>query len=108
MRIWGITGTREDLIQLPSAPGGPFGEEPGPWYSRRRGEPGLPRMYAIPLGVVSTPVSAWAASGFHGVDRIVVGFLVLVAPSWALESWWKQRRRNRDDQVLPELERSPK
>jgi hypothetical protein len=106
VRFWGITGSRDELIQLPAAPGGPFGEERRPWCARRR-EPGLPKKYAIPLGLVSTPVSAWVASGFHGVDRIVVGFVILVAPSWALESWWKERRRMRDDWLLPELERSP-
>lgn len=108
MRIWRITGSKDELIQLPAALGGPFGEEPGPWYSRRRGEPGLRKAHAFLLGVVSTSVSGWAASGFHGADRIVVGFLVLVVPSWVLESWGKQRRRNREDRVLPELERNPK
>jgi len=106
VRFWGITGSRDELIQLRATLGGPFGEEPGPWYARRR-EPGLPKAYAIPLGLVSTPVSAWVASGFHGVDRIVIGFVVLVAPSWALESWWKERRRMRDDRLLPEFEQRP-
>jgi hypothetical protein len=104
--ILGHPRSRDELIRLPAAPGGPFGEQPGPWYARRR-EPGLPKAYAITLGLVSAPVSAWAASGLHGVDRIVVGFVVLVAPSWALESWWKERRRMRDDRLLPELEQGP-
>jgi hypothetical protein len=108
VRIWGITGSRDELIQLPAAPGGPFGEEGRPWYARRRGEPGLPRAYAVPVAIVSAPLSAWAASGLHGVDSIIVVFLVFFVPSWALESWWKQRRRNRDDRVLTGLERSPK
>jgi hypothetical protein len=100
-------GLRDELIQLPDAPGGPFGEERGPWY-KRRGAPGLPREYTLLLGLVITPVSAWAASGFHGLHRMVVASLVLVGPSWTLESYWKRRRRMRDDRVFPELGRSPK
>jgi hypothetical protein len=102
VRVWGIAGSQDELVQLPAAPGGPFGEERRRWHERRRG-PGIPKAYAALLGLVSTPASAWAASGFHGLDRIVIVFLVLVAPSWILESWWKRRRRKRDDRVLPEL-----
>jgi hypothetical protein len=105
MPIWSPAGSREELMRLPSAAGGPFGEDPGPWYKRR--SKGAPRGYSTLVGFVSVPLSGWAASGLHGLDRIVIGFLVLVAPSWALESWWKQRTRQREDRLLPELGRSP-
>lgn len=96
MWSWSATGSREELIQLPPAPNGPFGEDPDAWYKRRSAKPGVPRSYSIPVGLVSTPFSAWAASGLHGLDRIVVGFVVLVAPSWALESWRKKRTQQRE------------
>jgi hypothetical protein len=105
MPIWSPAGPREELIRLPPAARGPFGEDLAPWYKRR--SKGAPREYSIPVGFVSALLSTWAASGLHGLDRIVVGFLVLVAPSWALESWWKQRTRQREDRLLPELEQSP-
>ncbi len=103
MRIWKAAGSQEELIRLPAGPNGPFGEDPAPWYKRRR-TPGAPKGQVLAAGAVGAPLSSWAASGLHGPGRIAVAFLVLVAPTWALETWHKQRRRQREDRLLPQLE----
>lgn len=105
MRIWSRAKKRDELIQLPPAANGPFGEDPGPWYKRSR-KPAAPRGYSFALGTASALLSGWAASGLHGLEKYFVAFLILVAPTWALETWCKQHRRRQEDTLFAPLDES--
>lgn len=93
----------DEALRLPAAaPDGPFGEKPKPWYKLRGSE--TPKKYSTPVGIASTLIAAWAASGLHGATRILVGIAVLGLPSLALEAWWRARKRRENERLLPELD----
>jgi hypothetical protein len=73
---------------------------------QRRREPGGSKGTLFVVGVASAPLSTWAASGLHGPGRIAVAFILLIAPTWTLETWHKQRKRQREEWLIPELEQA--
>lgn len=95
-------GPEPELLNLPKLPAGPFGEEPEPWYKHRR--EGAPTPYAQPLGFVCGALGGVAtAANLHGTAKWLLVPLLLGLPSWALDSWWRARKRREGETLLADF-----
>ena len=88
-----------ELFQLPRIAGGPFGEEPEPWWRSKPG--GAPKQYTRPLAVVSGLI-ALANMGAHGTAKLLILPFAVGAPVALVDWWWRDRTRRDAEQVLPE------
>jgi hypothetical protein len=94
----------QDLVVLPPAPRGPFGEEPVAWYRRRAAR----TPFTKPASVL-TATLALLVGGVHGTASFVAAALVIALPGFLLDRWWLARRRREGERLLPQTksERSP-
>jgi hypothetical protein len=94
---------RPELLSLPSAPRGPFGEEPPPWYRRQR--EAAPSKYSRPVKIACGAV-LFTATGTH-VHGLAHWLLLAIAaglPVSALDIWWRARRRRSQEAILSDPE----
>jgi hypothetical protein len=87
-----------ELEPKPVSAADPFGVEPAPWYRGRVDAPSRQvRVVAVTTGLI-----VWAAQGqIHGFWAKMAFFALVVAvPGWALEAWWRARRRRRSEELL--------
>jgi hypothetical protein len=84
----------------PSAPADPFGEEPPSWWGRLRGrDRATPKRVDRWVGGV-VGLLLWAAT-FHSPLAFVIVPVAALVPSWAVERWYRARRRREREQILP-------
>jgi hypothetical protein len=86
-----------ELFELPKRAGGPFGEEPEPWWRSKPG--GAPTRYTAPLGLLSGLLAT--GSEAQGAEKMLILPFAVGAPVLLLDWWWRARSRREKERVLP-------
>jgi hypothetical protein len=90
----------DEATSKPVVTSDPFGTPSPPWYRRR--EDGAPYGYARALAFGTGLIGLLAQGHVHGlVDKTAFVLFVLGGPVWALDAWWRGRRRRRSEELLP-------